>query len=86
VNRDVIRPIAIFSSAEVLADIKQLAVESVSNNVEISTSEGVPTIGSLVTFEEGVGQEGGTTVPPTSTPGSTETPVKGMTVCRHTPF
>lgn len=54
----------------VAPDIK---MEVVSNNVEISTSDSVPTIGSLVSFEEGVKVETGTSATTASCTGTTTT-------------
>ena len=51
-------------------DIK---MEVVSNSVEISTSDNVPTIGSLVSFEEGIKGEAGTSATTTSNTGTTTT-------------
>ena len=52
------------------ADIK---MEVVTNSVEISTSDSVPTIGSLVSFEEGIKGEAGASATTTVTTGTTTT-------------
>ena len=58
-------------AAEVVgADIK---MEVVSSSVEISTSDSVPTIGSLVSFEEGVKGEAGASATTISNTGTTTT-------------
>ena len=61
----------------VAPDIK---MEVVSNSVEISTSDSVPTIGSLVSFEEGVKVEAGTSATTASSTGTTTTSTSTGTV------